>query len=298
MNQTKPLVSIVITNHNYSLYVEDAIESALHQTYRPLEVLVVDDGSTDNSVEIIQKYPVKLISREHEGVAAAVDAGVRASQGDYYVLLSADDILHPEYVMKTLSVLMSNAGAAFVYTAAFLFGATSGILMPEEYSLTELLKANYIPATALVRREIYHVAGGYDPQLPVWEDWDHWLTFAEHGFYGVLLPKPLFYWRRHVTQSRNIQPLYLIRKATSEIRQKHRKLWTWYFPIIDVYNRVILQLLEIHSGLAIHFSGLVGKVVPKRGARVIPVPPELSSPTFDFVSKRCCKNRFRRESLT
>jgi len=305
MNQTKPLVSIVITNYNYGLYLEDAIESALHQTYRPLEVLVVDDGSTDNSVEIIQKYPAKLISREHKGIAAAVDAGVRASRGDYYVPLSADDILHPEYVMKTLSVLMGNAGAAFVYTAAFMFGATSRILMPKEYSLAELLKANYIPATALVRTQIYHIAGGYDPELPVWEDWDHWLAFAEYGFYGVLLPKPLFYWRRHAAHSRNIQPVRVIKKAFGRIRQKHQRLWPWYFPIIDIYDRGILQasylkerLLETHPSLAIRLSALVGKVVPKRGARLIAVLPELSSPTFDFLSERCCRNRPTRESLT
>lgn len=296
MSQAKPLVSIVIINHNYGRYVGEAIESALYQTYRPLEIIVVDDGSTDDSLEIIQNYPVKLVMQENKGVAVAVDTGIRACRGDYYVLLSADDILHPDYVMKTLSALRSKPEAAFAYTYAFLFGATSGVLKSKEYNLTELLKANYIPGTALVRLSSYYVVGGYDPELPILEDWDHWLMFAEHGLYGILVPEPLFYWRRHAQGSRNTQSRAVVKKAIHKIRKKHRQLQPTYFWIADLSERGVIKafhiakkmLCMIRPELAEWFSESFGKALPKRGAEIIPVPSELSTPNFDFLSKRCC----------
>src|SRR5438445_9729851 len=103
MSLDRPLVSVVIPTHNYARFLGEAIESALAQTHRPIEVLVVDDGSTDNPSHVACRYPVKLLTQSREGVCAAVNKGIRASKGSFVMRLDADDVLEPTYVQKTLA---------------------------------------------------------------------------------------------------------------------------------------------------------------------------------------------------
>ena len=97
-----PLVSIIIDNYNYGRFIQDAIESALNQTYPNVEVIVVDDGSTDNSREIISRYAsaglVKAVLKENGGQASAMNAGFEVSSGDLVVFLDSDDVLKPEAI--------------------------------------------------------------------------------------------------------------------------------------------------------------------------------------------------------
>src|SRR5205085_8851297 len=94
----RPLVSIVVTNYNYARYLERAVDSALRQTYRPLEVIVVDDGSTDESRTVIAGYGdrVRPVLRSNGGNAAAYNSGFAASRGDILLFLDADDALYPQ----------------------------------------------------------------------------------------------------------------------------------------------------------------------------------------------------------
>jgi glycosyltransferase involved in cell wall biosynthesis len=97
-----PLVSIIIDNYNYGRFIQDAIESTLNQTYPNIEVIVVDDGSTDSSREIISRYAsagrVKAVLKENGGLASAMNAGFEVSSGDLVVFLDSDDVLKPEAI--------------------------------------------------------------------------------------------------------------------------------------------------------------------------------------------------------
>src|ERR1051326_1670993 len=97
-----PLVSIVITSYNYERFLAEAISSALRQDYPNVEVVVVDDGSTDESVAVASSFPVRVLARPHEGLAAAVAAGIAAANGDFIVHLNADDLLHPAFVSRSM----------------------------------------------------------------------------------------------------------------------------------------------------------------------------------------------------
>lgn len=117
MNVDPPLVSIVINNYNYDLFLKEAIDSALNQTYPNTEVIVVDDGSTDKSREIIASYENKIIpvSKANGGQASAINAGFAASQGQFICLLDSDDIWLPQKVEKVAEAFCSYPAAVVVY---------------------------------------------------------------------------------------------------------------------------------------------------------------------------------------
>lgn len=113
-----PRVSILINNYNYGKFLGDAISSALNQTYPNVEVVVVDDGSTDNSREVIQSYGDRIVPvfKDNGGQASALNAGFAASKGEVICLLDADDAFLPEKVSKVLSLFQSNPGSDWVFT--------------------------------------------------------------------------------------------------------------------------------------------------------------------------------------
>src|SRR5579859_5520907 len=201
---TRPLVSIVIPCHNYGRFLGEAIESALGQSYQPVEVVVVDDGSIDDTRTVASRYPVKLVGQTNRGVCIAVNHGISQSKGAYVMRLDADDILCSTYVAETVSAL-EQSDAEFAYTQVAYFGAATGSYPTVEFNVDTLAERNFIHGSASMRRTAFDACGGLDPSLTHarCEDWDLWLSFADHGFKGVLVPKPLLRYRQHASTSRN-----------------------------------------------------------------------------------------------
>lgn len=117
MNQAKPLVSVLINNYNYACYLATAIESALNQTYSPIEVIVVDDGSTDDSHQVIAAYGNRIIPilKANGGQASALNAGFAISQGTIVCLLDADDVWMPTKVEQVVKAAVSNPNTSVIY---------------------------------------------------------------------------------------------------------------------------------------------------------------------------------------
>ena len=105
------LVSVIIPLYNARRYVAQAIESALNQTYSNVEVIVVDDGSTDDPLEVISKYPVRVIRQDNQGVSAARNTGIREATGEFIVTLDADDAISPEYIVRAMSLMTPDISA-------------------------------------------------------------------------------------------------------------------------------------------------------------------------------------------
>jgi glycosyltransferase involved in cell wall biosynthesis len=197
MTATTPLVSIIITCYNYAEFLGEAIESALRQTYRPLEVIVVDDGSTDDSVAVASRYPVRLIAQKNRGLSAATNVGVRVAHCEYVMRLDADDVLYPSFVAQTLEALDSSPQAALAHADAEFFGTRSGRVPFQPFDSEALAQGSYATCCSLMRRTAWDAVGGLDESIPLCEDWDLWLAFADHGFTGVMVHRILWGYRQH-----------------------------------------------------------------------------------------------------
>lgn len=183
-----PLISIVIPCYNQASFLGQSIESALAQTYVHREIIVVDDGSQDNTSEVAHRYDVQCLRQNNGGLSAARNTGLRLSRGQYLVFLDADDRLLPEALQAGYDCLQSHPDAAFG-SGHYRYIREDGSLLleypqpPREAdAYRALLKCNYIGmhATVMYRRSIFDEIGGFDPGLKSCEDYDVYLRIARH----------------------------------------------------------------------------------------------------------------------
>jgi glycosyltransferase involved in cell wall biosynthesis len=225
-----PLVSIVVLCHNYGRFLAEAIESALAQDHPSLEVIVVDDGSTDDSLEVARRYEdrVRVLTQENAGMARTCNRGVDEASGELFLFLSADDRLEPTYVSELLRALEQRPEASFAYCSAELFGAENGVMPSRPFSPLSLIRGrNYVNGSALTRRAAYLDAGGYPEDLPdgAFDDWDFWLTMLDRGNRGTYVPKPLLHWRRHEGGSKDPTSHGAAEVERARIRDRHAALY-------------------------------------------------------------------------
>ena len=240
-----PLVSIVIPCYNYGRYVGQAIESALAQTYAPKEVVVMDDGSTDDTLDVAGRYPVTLLCQANRGSAAAFNAGIRASRGELFSLLDADDVIHPDFLQRTVPVLREHPETAFVYTHAVTFGREHAVLLRREYDVRRLGQGGFMGGACLVRRAAFEATAGFDSALRHGEDWDLWLSLAERGYAGRLVPRILFAYRKHAGGLAERNPLGLRWRSLIYLRRKHptwiRRRWLARLAAYDLLFLLVTQ---------------------------------------------------------
>jgi glycosyltransferase involved in cell wall biosynthesis len=192
----KNTVSIVICCYNHGHWLSEAIESALNQTYKNVEVIVVNDGSTDNTSEVAKQYPIKLIEKENGGLASARNAGINIATGYYILPLDGDDKLSPIYIEKTIGV------DDIVPVMVQLFGDyEEGWCPPIEHpALSDFMEGNHMVSCTLYKREIWEKIGGYDECELIrngFEDWDFWIRATKAGYTVSLVKEYLFYYRKH-----------------------------------------------------------------------------------------------------
>jgi glycosyltransferase involved in cell wall biosynthesis len=245
MMSPNPLVSIIIPCYNYAQYVGQAIASALRQTYSPVEIIVVNDGSTDQTIQVVSNYPVICLTQPNQGQAQACNNGVRECHGDLIVLLSADDLLHPLFLERTVPLLAADPNIAFVYTHGLTFGDDPAIVLAQASTMDALKWGNNLIATYLIRKSVYQAVGGYDPTLRYSEDWDFALRLAENGYRGLLVPQALVCIRAHETSLRNRTSTIAAEWATRRIWQKHPHIFSPGFILQWRFNRWLRKLLHL-----------------------------------------------------
>lgn len=198
-----PAVSVVVPCYKQAHYLQECVESVVSQTFADWELLIVNDGSPDDTSrvtrEIIERHPerrIRLVEKANGGLADARNAGIREAGGRYILPLDADDRLHPEMLARTVAVLEADPKVAIAYTDLVHFGAVTKVVRAAEYDFKRLPQQNQLNACSLFRREAWVAVGGYNRNM-TWgyEDWDFWVGCGEKGHFGRHVPEPLLYYR-------------------------------------------------------------------------------------------------------
>ncbi|MBI4673967.1 MAG: glycosyltransferase [Chloroflexi bacterium] len=213
-----PLASIIIPCYNATRFMRDALDSALAQDYAALEIIVVNDGSTDDfetGIAAYRDHPrVKIVSQENRGLSAARNRGIREAHGEYLKFLDADDWLAKDALSKQVAVLQTQPALGFVYCDVIHVDAAGKPL--GDYSvanarrilngdiLPSLLVGGYFtPNTVLVPRRVLDHVGGFDETLTAREDYELWLRIVCEGYPAYFVPEKLVYYRRHGSNMTN-----------------------------------------------------------------------------------------------
>jgi glycosyltransferase involved in cell wall biosynthesis len=211
-NGSLPLVSVVIPTYNYGHYVGEAIDSALAQTYPAVEVIVVDDGSTDDTRERLAVYGdrIRSIHQANAGLSAARNTGIQAAKGQYVAFLDSDDAFHPRKLERQMAVVAADPAIGLVGTEDFSDEPRVWGEVPESPPVARLTledivtRSRFSPSSAVVRADCFPQVGLFDTSLRSVEDREMWIRIAAK--YPVALVRQPLTWYRMTPGSMSKNP--------------------------------------------------------------------------------------------
>ncbi|MEH2349205.1 MAG: glycosyltransferase [Nostoc sp.] len=209
MQAFKPTVSVIIPTYQRGDIVSQAINSVLAQTYRDYEIIVINDGSQDNTPQVLAEFSenhhITVIHQANQGVSAARNAGICSARGKYIAFLDDDDLWEPQKLEKQISVLEANPHLGLIYSDSLFFSEQKGLSKksyntafptPNLQVVFTLFRYNYIPIlTVVVRRDCLEQVGLFDETVAPCEDYDLWLRLIQK-FPIYFLNEPLARYRR------------------------------------------------------------------------------------------------------
>lgn len=258
-------VSVVIPTYNRVPYLGDAIRSVLAQAADDVEIIVVDDGSTDRTEELVGAFDPGLIYLRvpHRGQPAATrNSGLQVARGDFIALLDSDDLFLPGKLARQCAALAANTDVALVYSNGYFFRddpsvaisrVLDGLPSPSGDGFADLLRGSFlVPAVTLIRRSCLDAVGGFDEALTLRgvEDYDLWLRLAAR-FPMLYVPGDVAAIRRHadnlsknpaVIRTGALQVLEKMRSVTPQLVQRHRA--EWHEGAARSHGAIMLQRLR------------------------------------------------------
>jgi glycosyltransferase involved in cell wall biosynthesis len=260
------LVSIIIPCYNDAKFIEQAVESALNQTYPNKEIIIVDDGSNLETKAVLQKLlprVTKLISQENQGQSTARNEGIKESKGKYILVLDSDDYFEPSFCEKAVSVLEdSQVKIVACHIVRWIDKKKIDELHHDGGNLSVLILSNQATGSVMFRKEDFITIDGYDQSMRKGlEDWEFYIRLLQNGGYMHVLKEPLFNYRLRsdsTTSKANLIKYELLQY----IYNKHQKLIvlnsdTVIKGLIESIKRKEMQLnkknecLEFRIGLSI-----------------------------------------------
>ena len=272
--KTNPLVTVYITNHNYGKFIKKAIDSVLSQTYQNFELIIIDDGSTDNSKKIINKYKnnskVKIIYQVNKGLTISNNLAIRTSLGKYVMRLDADDWLDSHALEILSSSLEKNKNVGLVFPDYYevnFNGDIKKLVRRHNFDKVKLYDQPAHGACTMIRKDFILNIGGYNEKINRQDGYDLWVRFVEK--YKVKnINLPLFYYRKH---------------AGSLTTNENRILKTRSQIVKEAIKR---KKISLKKALAI---------IPVRGIEINPDTIVLkklkSKPLINWIIDSCLKSR-------
>lgn len=288
-------ISVLIPCFNHGAFVGDAIASVRAQTFTDVEVLVVDDGSTEAAtlrvLEELARGGVVVRRTENRGLPAARNLAARHATGEFLCALDADDRLAPEWFAKAVAVLDARPDIAFVSHWLETFGDERWTWAPERCDLPALLARNTVNGAAVVRRASFDAVGGYDESMrDGCEDWDFWLRLVKAGHQGHIVPEVLFHYRRRAdSMSRVMLEEQAYRRPLQALVSRHER----------AYREHLVEVLVSKETEALHLSREVDEL--ERG-RLVDLEPQLRRAREELAAvtakaDRARESRAREEQL-
>lgn len=197
----KSKVSIIVPCYNQGIYLSEALDSVLKQTYQNWECIIINDGSTDSTETVANEYCHKdnrfrYIYQNNQGVCAARNNAIHSSSGEFILPLDSDDRIAPTLLEKSVKLMESDSHIGIIHSKSELFGDVHGLYLVPEYSIDRMLLDNCIHNTSMFRRPDYDKTKGYNPCMSEGiEDWDFWLSIIELGGVVKTIDEVLNYYR-------------------------------------------------------------------------------------------------------
>jgi glycosyltransferase involved in cell wall biosynthesis len=227
------IVSIIIPCYNREKFICESIDSALSQTYTNIEVVVVNDGSTDNSHQVISsryQNKIKYIQQKNSGASVARNSAIKASIGEWILTLDSDDCISPTYVEDAVQLIEHEK--TLVTARAFFFDAhmnkldtawPTGDLQNKKITLESIMQENQVVTTSLFNKKMWLKSGGYNKNLIRGEDWEFWVNLVSLGAEVKYLTKnePYLKYRIH-SDNISSKTQHLRDKTARFIKQKYK----------------------------------------------------------------------------
>lgn len=182
-----PLISVVVPAYQHATALPLCLEAIFAQTYPKIEIIVVDDGSTDNTQEVLQAYRerIKIVLQKNQGANPARNRGLQEASGEFVIFCDADVIMKSQMLEEMHKALLAHPEASYAY-ASFWFGWKH--FAGQEFDAEKLRQMNFIHTSSLIRRADFP---GFDEGIKRLQDWDVWLTMLGQGKRGVFVPETL-----------------------------------------------------------------------------------------------------------
>lgn len=264
-----PTVSVVVPCYNQGVYLTEALDSVLHQTYYDWECIIVNDGSNDETEKIAHSFcdkdhRFKYMCTNNQEVSAARNTGIDKARGKYILPLDGDDKISQIYIEEAVRILESKSNnVKLVYCKAEFFGIQSGIWNLPKYSFEKLLESNIIFVSAIFKKEDWAYVGGFDGNVNGAEDWEFWISILKNGGEVVCLPFVGFYYRK--------KEMSKFTSLTAENRLQHRAyIYKKHAAVIhevfgnpiELSNRVKSLEIEIQN-IKVYYNELLNNIVFK-----------------------------------
>lgn len=239
-------ISIIIPTYNCGSYLAEAIDSVIAQTLHDWECIIVDDGSTDNTKELVQSYiqrnqQIKYIYQENQGVSSARNTGIHHSSGKYILPLDGDDYIDPIYAEKAVNYLESHPDTKLVYSYTHTFGVEDDIIEFPDFNYDTFLWDNHIFCYAVYRREDYDKTPGYNPNMTNGlEDWDFYLSLLEPNDNVHCIKDALYHYRKS-EDTRSVSLSDHRKKMLVQIFHNHPNIYAKYAEEILYYHNQLLN---------------------------------------------------------
>jgi glycosyltransferase involved in cell wall biosynthesis len=200
-------VSIIVPMYNCEDTIEETISSIELSSFKNFEIILVDDGSKDNSIQVVENlilksnFKISLFIKDNEGPSKARNFGVTKASGKYIVFIDSDDKIHSTYLEKAFNKISNDEKYALVYSNVELFGAETGKWNLKDFELKNFLIQNSIPIFAMFKKDNFLQLNGFDENLHFAEDWELWIRFLKNFGSAFQIKEELYYYRKSTSNN-------------------------------------------------------------------------------------------------